>query len=200
MRSSGTSNSQRASMHSRPLLRSVALSTVIFWPICQFGWRRASCAVTFASSSRGVSRKGPPEAVMTMRSTDFPVLAPEALPDGGVLGVDRAKLGARASGLGGDDVARHHEHFLVRERYRLAGANRGERGAEAGGADGGDDDEVHVRVGRHFLHLATISRPDRPCRAWPLDSPPPVRRKRSADETRGLALRGGSHFHRPRAR
>src|SRR5438309_1518686 len=68
--SSGTSKSQRASMHSRPLFSNVAVSTVIFCPICQFGCRSASSAVTIDNSLSGVSRKGPPEAVIVMRSIE----------------------------------------------------------------------------------------------------------------------------------
>ena len=44
-------NSSCASITSRPLFMSVEESTVIFGPICQVGWARASSTVTAASSS-----------------------------------------------------------------------------------------------------------------------------------------------------
>ncbi len=63
MRSGGTWNSQWASMTSKPLFMRVAESMVIFPPMFQVGWARASSTVTRSSSSLVLSRKGPPEAV-----------------------------------------------------------------------------------------------------------------------------------------
>ena len=45
------------------LFMSVAQSMVIFGPIFQLGWRRASALVTDASSSRLFPKNGPPEQV-----------------------------------------------------------------------------------------------------------------------------------------
>src|SRR4051794_15682009 len=56
-------------MISRPLFISVAESMVIFPPIVHVGWLSASSTVTPASASRARPRNGPPEAVMTSRST-----------------------------------------------------------------------------------------------------------------------------------
>ena len=60
-------NSQWASITSNPLLTIVEESTVILAPMLQLGWRSASRAVIPASFSRGVVRKGPPEAVRIRR-------------------------------------------------------------------------------------------------------------------------------------
>ena len=69
MRSNGTSNSQCASITSRPLFISVAESIVMRAPIVQVGCRSACSGVT-ASSSAGVQpRNGPPLAVTTSAST-----------------------------------------------------------------------------------------------------------------------------------
>ena len=57
--SGGRSNSQRASITSRALFISVAESTVIFGPICQVGCRRASSAVTSASSAARLAAERP---------------------------------------------------------------------------------------------------------------------------------------------
>src|SRR5829696_8309794 len=56
-------------MTSRPLFMSVDESIVIFGPIDQVGWARASSIVTSASSARVRPRNGPPLAVRTMRAT-----------------------------------------------------------------------------------------------------------------------------------
>ena len=71
----GTSNSQRASMTSRPLFISVAESMVIFRPICQVGCRSASAGVTRSSALGGeaaerAARRGqdqPPHLVRLTR-------------------------------------------------------------------------------------------------------------------------------------
>ena len=50
--STGSRYSRMASMISSPLFISVAESTVIFGPMCQLGWRRASAAVMSSSSPK----------------------------------------------------------------------------------------------------------------------------------------------------
>ena len=67
--SAGRPKSCIASMHSMPLFISVALSIVIFGPIFQTGWLRASAAVTFYICSAVQSRNGPPDAVSHTRET-----------------------------------------------------------------------------------------------------------------------------------
>ena len=86
-----TSYSQRASMISRPLLASVAESIVILAPMVQVGCLSARSGVTAASSRVGGieerSARGGEHQTRDpgLRFTD------EALPDGGVLRVDRAE-------------------------------------------------------------------------------------------------------------
>ena len=52
-----------ASTNSRPLFIRVELSTEIFAPMLQLGWRTASSGVMPSNSSRRLPRKGPPEPV-----------------------------------------------------------------------------------------------------------------------------------------
>ena len=54
----------------------VAESTVIFFPMLQLGWRRASAAVIPRSSSRLLPKKGPPDAVSSTRRTSSRGLFP----------------------------------------------------------------------------------------------------------------------------
>ena len=56
-------------MISSPLFIKVALSTVIFLPICHFGCASASLTVAFFISSTDLCKKGPPEAVIINLST-----------------------------------------------------------------------------------------------------------------------------------
>ena len=72
IRSSGMSNSHRASMISRPLLNMLAESTVIFAPMFQFGCFSASAGVAFSMRSFSHFRKGPPEAVSRIFSARLP--------------------------------------------------------------------------------------------------------------------------------
>ena len=72
MRSGSTPKSHLASIISKPLFIIVALSIVILAPISQLGCFRARAAVTFANSSMGVVRKGPPEAVRRILSMALP--------------------------------------------------------------------------------------------------------------------------------
>ena len=65
----GTSNSQRASITSRPLFMSVAESIVILGPMRQVGCASASSRVMSMKLSRGRFRNGPPEAVSSRRRT-----------------------------------------------------------------------------------------------------------------------------------
>ena len=89
IRSNGTSNSQCASMTSRPLFISVAESIVIFAPICHVGCRRACSTVTPSSAGRGP----PAERAARRRQHEAADLAGrrsrQALEERAVLGVDR---------------------------------------------------------------------------------------------------------------
>ena len=73
--SNGTPNRCFASITSSPLFISVALSTVIFAPMLQLGWRRASFAVIWVSSSFVFPKNGPPEAVSKIRFTSLSKLS-----------------------------------------------------------------------------------------------------------------------------
>src|SRR3972149_4466617 len=127
------SKSHRASMISSPLFISVAESTVIFAPIFQVGWFRASAAVRGA----GNVHVGEPlarqlaEGAAGGREHDAPhlraVVPLEALEDGAVLGVhwkERHPAGPRARG---HRFPGHHGRFLFRRRVvfpRLDGRHR----------------------------------------------------------------------------
>ena len=92
----GAPNSSWASITSRPLFISVDESTVIFGPIDQVGWARASSTVTAASSAGGATPERP--AAGGEHELGHPgrvVVGPQALVDGAVLAVDRHQLGAR---------------------------------------------------------------------------------------------------------
>ena len=110
------SKSHRASITSSPLFMSVAESIVIFLPMLQFGCLSACASVTFARSFFAEARKGPPEAVKI--SSLISALAPAcrhwkmALCS---LSTGRM-LNAACPALGHDQLARGHEHFLVRKR------------------------------------------------------------------------------------
>ena len=71
-RSGGILNSRIASISSSPLFIKVAQSTVIFSPMVQLGWRRASARVFAAISYRLRPKKGPPEQVSSSRFTSPP--------------------------------------------------------------------------------------------------------------------------------
>ena len=94
MRSIGTSNSQRASIASKPLFISVAESIVILRPMSQVGWRSASRGVTRSRSRSGQVAEGAAGGREDELLDGGDVLAPEALPDGAVLAVDGAQLAA----------------------------------------------------------------------------------------------------------
>ena len=149
MRSPGTSNSQRASMTSRPLFISVAESTVIFGPIDQVGWRSASAGVTARRRSAGQPRKGPPEAVRTRRATSaggrpsrhwWTALCSLST------GKDRDPAAAR--GLD-HQAARHDQHFLVGQGDRLAGVDGGKRRLQRRRPRRRAEDDVHRGMGGH---------------------------------------------------
>ena len=160
IRSYGVPNSQCASITSRPLFISVAESIVILPPIDQVGCASACATVTSSSSARARPRNGPPEAVMTRRSTVPGPLAVDQLVQRGVLGVDGDEL--RAGGL----AERHHElaaddeRLLVGERDVDPLGERDDRRPEAGGADDrvehevgaglGDEPDEPLRPGEHL--------------------------------------------------
>ena len=121
---------------------------VIFGPICQVGCRSASAGVTASSSSARSPRNGPPDAVRISRRISDAVAAVQALVDGVVLAVDRQhRDAAPARGLH-DQRAGHDEDFLVGERDRLAGLDRGQHGVERRRARRGEQHDVGVGMRR----------------------------------------------------
>ena len=131
-RDMGTSKSQRASIISSPLLKRVAESIEIFWPMFQVGCLSAWAGVAAAICSRVHCRNGPPEAVSTSRRTVAGVAAFEALEDGVVLAVHGQDAHAftrrrRAH----DGFARHDEDFLARHREVVARLNRRQRRSQS---------------------------------------------------------------------
>ncbi len=96
-----TPKSQRASITSRPLFMRVAESIVIFGPMRQVGWARASSRVIARRSSRATrSRKGPPEAVRMSRRTSLGAPSVEALVERAVLAVDGQERARPSPGPG----------------------------------------------------------------------------------------------------
>ena len=115
--------------------------------------RRDARQLRARAPAEGAARRGNPQARHLAR-----VLADEALVDGAVLRIDghertggavrRGRAGHAAAGvhLGGqrhDEVAAHHEGFLVRERQHLARAQRVVAGAQTRRAH----ERVHHHVG-----------------------------------------------------
>ncbi len=115
---------------------SVEESTVIFGPMLQVGWVRASPRSTSARSSASRPRNGPPEAVSTMRSTRrMPSAARRhwwtaqcSLSTGTSSAPGVSRDGAH-HGPGGD------QRFLVRQREPSSGTQRRHRHRQAGEAD-----------------------------------------------------------------
>ena len=200
MRSAATSNSQRASITSRPLFISVAESTVIFGPICQVGWFSASAA----RHRRQLARRHAAERA-ARGGQDQP-------PDLGC-GRGRAGIGGwrcarcrpaapRRRALRGrhHDRAGHHEDFLVRERDRLARLDRGEHGVERRGAGRREEDDIGVGMrGDVDQPLRPVLRSPAP-RATAGSAPPAPPAARRCRRRRGRRRAAWSGAHpRPRA-
>ena len=133
----------------------VAESTEILRPITQLGCAQACSGVTAARLSSGAARNGPPEAVSTIFLTK-PGLG-KTLEDGVVLAVDRQELGAGFARRAHHERPGHHQRFLVGEQHALAGARRGERRGEPGGADDAGHHRMAVRM-RHDLLERRVAR------------------------------------------
>ena len=132
MRSSPKPNSRCASITSRPLFTSVAELVVTSGPIRHVGCARACSGVT---DCEPVLRPAAERAAARGQHQPFHLgVRPgaQALGDRRVLGVHRHDL----PGLGpaGDQRAADDQRLLVRQGEGPAGVERGERGAQAGGA------------------------------------------------------------------
>ena len=127
---------------------SVDESMVIFGPIDQVGWARASSMVTSASSALRAAAERPAgrgehDAAHPLAARAVRVLRAQALVDGAVLAVDGHQLaGARLLAHASHDRAGRDERLLVGEREPLAGLERRQRDAQPGEAD----DAVHAHV------------------------------------------------------
>ena len=124
---------------------SVDESTVIFGPIDHVGWARASSTVTSARSARVRPRNGPPDAVSTIRATSSAgsVAAAQALVDGAVLAVDRARARRRACARTACTTGPPAmSDSLLASAEALAGAEGGEGDVEAGEADDAVEHDV----------------------------------------------------------
>ncbi len=139
----GMPKSQCASISSRPLLASVAESTLIFRPIDQVGWVSASLMVTSSSSARERPLKGPPEAVSTSACDRLWGAPFEALEHGGVLAVDGQQQATAAAMRCHRELTGGDEALLVRERERDAVLEGPQRCLDACEAD----DRVQHDVG-----------------------------------------------------
>ncbi len=93
----GSPYSHLASMTSNALLTSVAESMVIFGPMRQVGCDSASSAVTPARDRRVAAAKRSPAGGEHQARHARHLLAGQALPDGRVLAVDRAKAVERVA-------------------------------------------------------------------------------------------------------
>src|SRR3972149_7075911 len=118
------SNSHRASITSSPLFISVAESIVIFFPMLQTGWFKAS---------RGGGGPRPSLRALPQRSPrggqDNPLQRPppaplETLEDRGVLAVHRQELHPSGRGLSRQQGPGHYEGLLGGDRHVLAGPDR----------------------------------------------------------------------------
>src|SRR5213592_163589 len=125
IRSYSTSNRKCASITSSALLTSVAESTVIFLPIVHVGCLSASATLARDTRSAPQVRNGP-------RELGRPA-ARHALQDRAVLGVDGDDLAAALACRLGDQLAGHHQRFLVGEGDAFAGAQRRECRLESRG-------------------------------------------------------------------
>ncbi len=137
-----TSNSQCASMTSRPLFIIVAESMVILRPIFQVGCLSAWSGLTRSSSSRVKRRNGPPDAVRISRRISLPLTAVQALMHRVVLAVDRKDRHASAARCVRHERARHHEYFLVGDGDRFSGVDGGEHRLESGRTGRRANDDV----------------------------------------------------------
>ena len=64
--------------------------------------------------------------------------------DGVMFAVDGQQWFALLAGFGGNQLARHHQAFLVGEAHGFSGAHRFVGCLQAGDADDGADHEIHL--------------------------------------------------------
>ena len=152
-------------------------------------------------------RNGPPDAVRIRRLTSSDRAAVQALVDRVVLAVDRQHEHAVLAGGRHHERAGHHQDFLVRERDRLAGVDRGEHGVERRGAGRGEQHDVRVGMRRDGDQAVRAARHARGCGAAaarvraPREPRPRWTASRwCADARRRPGRRSGPRSRRPPAR
>ena len=97
--------------------------------------------------SEGPSRRGDDDALQVVAA-----LAPQTLGQRRVLRIDRHQPVWLAFHQIHDQLAAHHQRFLVGERQHLARLQRGQRRRQADGADHGVQDHVGVDLPSKLLH------------------------------------------------
>ena len=132
---------------------------MIFGPMLQVGWARASSMVTPCEVGPAPAPERPPGGGEHHGGDSLGVVVgPQAHVDGAVLGVDRYQLGTRGGRARLHDGAGGDEGLLVGERQPLAGLERAEGHRQAGEADHAVDAHVggradggeRVRPGHHL--------------------------------------------------
>jgi hypothetical protein len=113
----------------------------------QVGWSSACSGVTVERSA-GPSRKGPPEAVRTTRSTPSRGSPTSVLVEAGVLGVDRREPRARCPRGTPHERAGADHRLLGGERHVPSRLQRGADRCQSAEAGHGRDDRVDVCRGR----------------------------------------------------
>ena len=189
MRSYGTSNSQCASMTSRPLFMSVAESIVMRAPIVQVGMPQGLLGRDVGELGRGAAAERTAARGHDQGLDRLGLLAREQLVQRGVLGVDRQQLRAAARQGLAHERAAGDEALLVGERDVDARLQRRQRGVEPGRADDGVEDDVRPALGCQLRDARRPSSTRRRSARAPL-------RPRRGRPARSCARRGA----RPRAR
>jgi hypothetical protein len=131
----------------------VAESTEILRPIDQFGCLQASSGVTCSSVptialQEGAAGRGQQDLRHAGRFRLARVVAGQRLEDRIVLAVDRQQGRLVLAHGVHEQLAGHHQRFLVGQQDLLAGARGGQGRRQAGGADDGGHHGVGVRAGR----------------------------------------------------
>jgi len=148
------SNSQRASITSKPLFTSVAESTVIRGPMRQFGCARAGSGVMAANCASGVRRNGPPEAVSTRRRTSG--RSPARRPLGGIallLAIDRQEFGSPRRATAAITTSPAATRISLFDNATRLPATTARRWAfEPDDAHGGRDHDFGFGMRRHGQH------------------------------------------------
>ena len=199
MRSNGTSNSQCASMTSRPLFMSVAESIVMRAPIAQVGCRSACSGRHLGQLGRRAPAERAAAGRHDQRLDRVGLLARQQLLQRRVLGIDRQQLRAAARERLPHERAARDEALLVGERDVDAGLERGQRGVETRRADDGVEHDVRPALGRPAARRPR-GRPARARRSARAPPRPPRGRPARSCARRGARPRAARRRRRCRRR